>query len=212
MRTTTRSKTHTSVSKERQLVKLARRKGLLRARDLRPLAIHRRHLAPLVAKGVLLRSGRGIYALANAAATEHRSLAEISARSPAGVVCLLSALRFHGLTTQNPWEVWLAITPSSRKPRIAHPPIRVVRFSGAAFREGVEHRLIEGVDVPIYSPAKTVADCFKYRNKIGIDIAIEALRNAWSTGAATADQLWRYAKVCRVTHVMRPYLETMAHT
>ena len=212
MRTITPSKTYNVTSVERQIVKLVRRKGLLRARDLRPLAIPRRHLARLVAEGVLLRSGRGIYALADAAAGEHRSLAEICARVPAGVVCLISALRFHGLTTQNPWEVWLAITPTSRKPRIDHPTVRIARFSGPPFREGVEHHRIDGVDVKIYSPAKTVADCFKYRNKIGIDIAIEALRDTWGKRAATADQLWQFAKVCRVTNVMRPYLETIAHT
>jgi len=212
MRTPTLTKTHNGSSAERQIVKLVRRKGLLRARDLRPLAIPRRHLTRLVAEGVLLRSGRGIYALADAAASEHRSLAEVCARVPAGVVCLLSALRFHSLTTQNPWEVWLAITPASRKPRIDHPPLRIARFSGPAFREGVDHHRIEGVDVKVYSPAKTVADCFKYRNKIGIEIAIEALRDAWGKRAATADQLWHYAKVCRVTNVMRPYLETIAHT
>lgn len=212
MRTATPTKTRNGISAERQIVKLARRKGLLRARDLRPLAIPRRHLARLVAEGVLLRSGRGLYALADAAASEHRSLAEVCARVPAGVVCLLSALRFHGLTTQNPWEVWLAITPASRKPRIDHPPVRVVRFSGPAFTEGVEYHRIDGIAVKIYSPAKTVADCFKYRNKIGVDVAIEALRDAWSKRAATADQLWQFAKVCRVTNVMRPYLETIAHT
>jgi predicted transcriptional regulator of viral defense system len=212
MRTATPTKTQNGTSAERQIVKLARRKGLLRARDLRPFAIPRRHLTRLVTEGVLLRAGRGLYTHADAAASEHRSLAEVCARVPAGVVCLLSALRFHGLTTQNPWEVWLAITPASRKPRIDHPPVRVARFSGPAFREGVEHHRIDGVDVKIYSAAKTVADCFKYRNKIGIDIAIESLRDAWGKRAATADQLWQYAKVCRVTNVMRPYLDTIAHT
>ncbi|HZL38258.1 MAG TPA: type IV toxin-antitoxin system AbiEi family antitoxin domain-containing protein [Tepidisphaeraceae bacterium] len=212
MRTATFTTTWSGASAQRQIVKLARRKGLLRARDLRPLAIPRRHLAQLVAQGVLLRSGRGLYSLADAPASEHRSLAEVCARVPAGVVCLLSALRFHGLTTQNPWEVWLAVTPASRKPRIDHPPVHVARFSGPAFREGVEHHPIDGVNVSIYSPAKTVADCFKYRNKIGIDIAIEALRDAWGKRAASADQLWQFAKVCRVANVMRPYLDTIAQT
>lgn len=191
---------------------LARQKGVLRARDLRPLSIPRRHLTRLVAQGVLLRSGRGLYALANAEASEHRSLAEACARVPAAVVCLLSALRFHGLTTQNPWEVWMAITPASRKPRIDHPPVRIARFSGPAFTQGVEHHRIDGVAVKLYSPAKTVADCFKYRNKIGIEVAIESLRDAWRKRAATADQLWHFAKICRVNNVMRPYLETIAHT
>lgn len=197
---------------ERRIVALARRKGLFRARDLQSLGIPRRNLADLVTRGVLLQPGRGLYSLADSAASEHRSLAEICARVPAGVICLLSALRFHGLTTQNPWQVWLAITPASRKPRIDHPPVRVVRFSASALTKGVEHHRIDGVDVRIYSPAKTVADCFKYRNKIGIDIAIEALRDAWGRRSATADQLWQFAKICRVANVMRPYLETIAHT
>jgi predicted transcriptional regulator of viral defense system len=212
MRVTTLIKARDGNSAERQIVKLARRKGILRARDLQSVSLPRRHLVRLVADGVLLHSGRGLYSLATSNASEHRSLAEACARVPAGVVCLLSALRFHGLTTQNPWEVWLAITPAKRKPRIDHPPLRIARFSGPAFTEGVEHHRIEGIDVRIYSPAKTIADCFKYRNKIGIDIAIEALRDAWSKRAATSDQLWQFAKVCRVTNVMRPYLETIAHT
>jgi len=195
----------------RQIVKLARRKGLIRARDLRDLDIPRRHLARLVAGGVLIRSGRGVYALAGSPASEHRSLAEACARVPAGIICLLSALRFHSLTTQNPWEVWLAITPVSRKPKVDYPPLRIARLSGPAFTEGVEHHSIDGVDVKIYSPAKTVADCFKYRNKIGIDVAIEALRDAWRKRAATADHLWQFARVCRVSNVMRTYLETIGH-
>jgi predicted transcriptional regulator of viral defense system len=197
-------------SAQRQIIKLARRKGLLRARDLRPLDIPRRHLARMVAQGVLLRSGRGLYALADAAASEHRSLAEVGERVPAGVVCLLSALRFHGLTTQNPWEVWLAITPASRKPRIDHPPLHVARFSGPAFSEGVEHHRIDGVDVKIYSVAKTVADCFKYRNKIGIDVAVEALRDFSRKHRGGANELARYARICRVARVMQPYLDSIA--
>src|SRR5579862_2278954 len=157
-----------------QILRLARRKGMLRPRDLASLDIPRRHLTRLTEQGILNRSGRGIYFLANADVTENHSLAEACKRVPVGVICLLSALRFHSLTTQNPWEVWLAITPASRKPRIDHPPVRIARFSGSAFREGVDNHRIEGVEVKVYSPAKTVADCFKYRNKIGIDIAIEA--------------------------------------
>lgn len=192
-----------------QIVRLARRQGILRPRDLAPLDIPRRHLARLAEQGVLLRSGRGLYVLASADVSENHSLAEACKRVSGGVVCLLSALRFHGLTTQNPWEVWLAITPASRKPKVDHPPLRVVRFSGKAFMEGVEHHRIEGVEVRIYSAAKTVADCFKYRNKIGVDVAVQALRDAWKKRAVTAEQISHFAKVCRVTNVMQPFLDSL---
>lgn len=192
-----------------QIVRLARRRGILRPRDLAPLDIPRRHLTRLAEQGVLLRSGRGLYVLANADVSENHSLAEACKRVSGGVVCLLSALRFHGLTTQNPWEVWLAVTPASRKPKVDHPPLRVVRFSGKAFMEGVERHRIEGVEVRIYSAAKTVADCFKYRNKIGVDVAVQALRDAWQKRVVTAEQISRFAKVCRVTNVMRPFLDSL---
>lgn len=192
-----------------QIIRLARSRGILRSRDLMPLDIPRRHLTQLTEQGVLLKSGRGLYTLASANVTENHSLAEACKRVPRGVVCLLSALRFHGLTTQNPWEVWIAVTPVSRKPRVDHPPLRVVRFSGSAFTDGVELRQIEGVEVRMYSAAKTVADCFKYRRKIGVDVAVEALRDAWQKRKMTAEQISHFAKVCRVTNVMRPYLESL---
>ena len=195
--------------RKQQILGLARRKGVLRPRDLVPLGIPRRVLSELTDGGLLIRSGRGLYTPADASASEHHSLAEAAARVPGGVVCLLSALRFHGLTTQNPWEVWMAITPDRRKPRVDHPPLRIVRFSGRPFTEGVERHRIDNVAVPIYSAAKTVADCFRYRNKIGTDVAIEALRDAWRKRLATADQIWHFASVCRVTNVMRPYLEAV---
>jgi len=192
-----------------QIVRLARYRGILRSRDLASLDIPRRHLTRLVEQGVLVRSGRGLYLLASAEVSENHSLAEACKRVSGGIVCLLSALRFHGLTTQNPWEVWMAITPASRKPKVDHPPLRVVRFSGEAFTEGTEHHRIEGVDVRIYSAAKTVADCFKYRHKVGVDIAVEALRDAWQKRKVTAEQISHYSEVCRVTNVMRPYLDSL---
>ena len=122
---------------------------------------------------------------------------------------LLSALRFHGLTTQNPFEVWMAVGIKARRPELDWPPVRIVRFSGPALEYGVEEHDIEGITVRVYNAAKTVADCFKYRNKIGLDVAIEALRDCWRKQKATADELWAAAKVCRVTNVMRPYLESL---
>jgi predicted transcriptional regulator of viral defense system len=192
-----------------QILRLARKKGVLRPRDLKPFDIPRRVLSDLTESGVLLRTGRGLYTLPDLDTSEHHSLAEAATRVPGGVVCLLSALRFHGLTTQNPWEVWVAIRPESRKPKVDHPPLRVVRFSGSPFTDGVERHRIDGVDVKVYSAAKTVADCFRYRNKIGTDVAVEALRDAWRERRATADEIWHFAAVCRVTNVMRPYLESL---
>lgn len=160
-------------------------------------------------KGILERTGRGLYALPDAGAAEYHSLAEAAKRVPDAVACLLSALAFHDLTTQSPHEVWIAIDMKARKPANGYPPLRVVRFTGAALIEGVEEHDVEGVPVKVYSPAKTVADCFKYRNKIGKDVALEALRDSWRKGKATMDDLWKYAKVCRVANVMRPYLESL---
>lgn len=128
---------------------------------------------------------------------------------PKGVVCLLSALRFHELTTQAPFEVWLAIGEKAWRPRIEYPPLRIMRFSPTTLSAGVEEHQIEGVAVQVYPPAKTVADCFKYRNKIGLDIAIEALRECWRSRRCTVDDLWHYAGICRVQNVMRPYLESI---
>ena len=136
-------------------------------------------------------------------------LAAASARVPHGVVCLLSALRYHELTTQNPAQLWLAIDRKARVPTARDLPLRIVRFSGKARLKGIEEHDIDGVKVPIYNPAKTVADCFKYRRKIGTDVALEALRDCWRSKRCTIDDLWRYAAICRVTNVMRPYLEAV---
>jgi predicted transcriptional regulator of viral defense system len=125
------------------------------------------------------------------------------------VVCLLSALRLHELTTQSPYEVWLAIPNNARAPRIDYPPIRVVRFSGAALSEGIEERKIDGVTVRFTNVPKTIADCFKYRNKIGLDVALEALHEAWNSKRCQMDELWHYASICRVSNVIRPYLESL---
>jgi predicted transcriptional regulator of viral defense system len=197
------------LNQEKAILGLVRRKGVLRPRDLEPLGVPRRVLSELTGRGILARTGRGLYSLADADVSEHHSLAQAAVRVPAGVVCLLSALRFHGLTTQNPGEVWVAIKPESRKPRSDQPPLRIVRFSGRPFSEGVERHRIDGVEVAVYSAAKTVADCFRYRNKIGTDVAVEALRDAWRGRAVTSEQIWHFASVCRVTNVMRPYLESV---
>ena len=181
----------------------------MQARELIALGVSHEYLRKLTLQGVLERIGRGLYRLSESDVTAYHSLAEVGARIPHGIICLLSALRFHQITTQAPFEVWIAIDGKARLPHVPNLPLRVVRFSGPALTEGIEEHAIEGVPVRIYSLAKTVADCFKYRNKIGLDVAMEALRETLRGKRATVDALWASAKVCRVTNVMRPYLEAM---
>jgi predicted transcriptional regulator of viral defense system len=166
-------------------------------------------LQRLTHSGALERVGRGLYVPRGAKLTEHHTLVEAASRVPHGVVCLLSALGFHGMTTQLPHEVWLAIGVKARKPRVDWPPLRIVRFSGAAATFGVESHLLEGTQVRITSRAKTVADCFKYRNKIGTDVAIEALRDYLRKRGRSIDELLRAAEACRVARVIRPYIEAL---
>lgn len=192
-----------------KLIDFARSHGLIRPCDLVPLGIPRISLTRAVQRGQLERVGRGLYGLPGRQVSAHGSLAEVARRVPKGIVCLLSALRFHGLTTQAPFEVWLAIDNKAVAPRLDYPPLRIARFSGAALTEGVEEHIVDGVTVRITCVAKTVADCFKYRNKIGLDVALEALREAWHEKRMTSEDIWRYAKVCRVANVMRPYLESL---
>jgi predicted transcriptional regulator of viral defense system len=181
--------------------------GTFRARDA---GVSRVELGRLAEKGDLERVGRGLYAHRRAKITEHHTLVEAAVRVPHGVVCLLTALRFHKLTTQNPHEVWMAIDGTARKPKADWPPLRIVRFSGAALTFGVERHAIEGVDVQVSSREKTVADCFKFRNKVGLDVAIEALREYLGSRRRSVDALVQAADVCRVGNVMRPYLDAIA--
>jgi predicted transcriptional regulator of viral defense system len=196
-------------SKLASLIAIAKKRGLVRPRDLASHRIPRVYLRRLVEKGILQRVGRGLYMFHGQEVTEHHALAEAAKRVPRGVVCLLSALQFHGMTTQSPFEVWLAIDPRARNPRSDYPPLRIVRMSERARTAGIMERRIEGVPVQVYEPAKTVADCFKYRNKIGLDVAIEALRSFLRGRRGTVDDLTRFAMICRVWNVMRSYLEAM---
>jgi predicted transcriptional regulator of viral defense system len=195
-------------TKVAKVLSLARQAGVIRARDLEPYGIPRAYLARLTETGKLQRLGRGLYMLADSTITTNHSLAEAAKLVPHGIICLLSALRFHGVTTQTPFEVWMAIDNKARAPSAKATPLRIVRFSGDALRAGVETHTIDGVPTKIYCLAKTIADCFKYRNKIGLDVAVEALRESWRARKCTMDELWRYAAICRVTAVMCPYLET----
>jgi len=164
----------------------------------------------MVEQGSMERVGRGLYTLPDTMMHEHSDLAEIATRAPNSVVCLVSALRFHDLTTQLPHEIWIAIEGTSWKPQIDYPPVNVFRFSGKAFHFGIETHEVNHVEVKVYSVAKTIADCFKFRNKIGLDIALEALRDALYQKRATINEIWQAAKVCRMTNVMRPYLEAIS--
>ena len=193
-----------------QILQIARRKGVLRPSDLRELAIPRVYLSRMVEQGLLMRTGRGLYVLADADLTEHHSLAEASRRVPRGIVCLLSALDYHGMTSQLPHEVWLAIDRKDRLPVVDSPRVRIVRFSGEAMTAGIIEVSIQGVPIKLTNPARTVADCFKYRNKIGVDVAVEALRAFLRDRRGTIEELYKYARLDRVANVIQPYLESLA--
>lgn len=189
---------------------LLRRAGTVRSRDLVATGITRSELSRRVAAGGLIRVARGLYALPDYQIGEHGALVMVAKRAPGVLFCLLTALRIHDLTTQAPFEVWIAIGNKDHPPRLDYPPLRTLRFSDASLTAGVETRQIDGAEVRVTCVAKTVADCFKFRNKIGLDVALEALREARRAKKATADELWRYARINRVTNVMRPYLEAVA--
>ena len=197
-------------TKEEEVLDLARKAKILRVQDLSEKGIHPEHLRRLYQRGLLVRMGRGVYMLPNASISVNFSLAEVAKKVPRGIICLLSSLRFHEIGTQSPFEVWIALDRKAARPRVDTPRLRVMRFSDAAFSSGVETHKIDGVTVRLYCPAKTVADCFKYRNKIGLDVAIEALRECRRSRKCKIDDLWKYAKICRVANVMRPYLEAIA--
>jgi predicted transcriptional regulator of viral defense system len=169
----------------------------------------RAQLSRLVRDGLVVRQGRGVYTLAGHEITAEHTLAQVATRVPGGVFCLLTALRFHDLTTQSPAEVWIALPEKARRPRLDYPRLRVARFSGAALTEGIDQHRIEGVVIRVYSAAKTVADCFKYRNKIGIDVAVEALKDFTRKHRGGATELARFARICRVARVMQPYLDAL---
>ena len=199
----------TATTHEQQVLRLARARTLLRARDVAQHGLPTVTLTRLVQAGKLQRVARGLCGLPDAEISEHRSLAEVSARVPKGVVCLLSALRVHEIGTQAPREVWIAIPPHLTSPRPIQPAIRVVRMSDATLTDGIDHLRVDGVKIPVFTAARTVVDCFRFRNKIGLDVVLEALRDGWSQRKFTLDDLWRHAERGRVANVMRPYIEAI---
>lgn len=200
---------HTKVVHTQRILDLARQKGMLRPADLQEIGAARVALTRMTATGLLEKVGRGLYRLPGGNASEHETLTTVAARVPQAVFCLLTALQFHGLTTQLPRQVWIAMPRGSHVPKLDYPPVKMVQFAGEAYSEGVEVFERDQVFLRVYGVAKTVADCFKHRNKIGLDVALEALRDARSQKKASADDLWRFAKICRVANVMRPYLEAV---
>lgn len=188
---------------------LVREKGIARARDFDAIDVPRVYLRRMQDEGLLVRAGRGLYRLAEADLSASHSLAEAARAVPHGIICLLSALQFHELTTQTPQAVWMFIGWKKWAPRRPPVSLRLARASGESLTAGVEHHTIDRVRVPITAPAKTIADCFKYRNKIGLDVAIEALRDCKRNRRSTVDELWHYAEIDRMQNVMRPYLEAV---
>ena len=190
-----------------QIIGMAQKHGVLRTRDLQAAGLPRVVLSRLTTSGQLERIGRGLYRLPDAHISEHEGMIAIANRAPQAVFCLLTALQFHGLTTQLPRQNWIAMPQGSHTPKIDYPPVKMVQFTGKAYSEGIETAVKDGVEIKIYNIAKTIADCFKHRNKIGIDVALEALKDARQQKKVSIDDIWHYAKICRVTNVMRPYLE-----
>jgi predicted transcriptional regulator of viral defense system len=192
-----------------KVLALLREQGLLRPRELTDWGIPRATLQRLLKAGEVERVARGLYALPGHLLSEHQSLLEVSKQVPEGVICLLSALSYHGIGTQLPHEVWVAIGSKARTPIVSQVAVRIVRFSPSSLEYGVELHTIGGVELRVTSPAKTVADCFKYRNKVGLEVAVEALREGWRDRRFELLQLWEAARVCRVDKVIRPYVEAL---
>ena len=192
-----------------RVLELVRQRGIVRGTELDRLGVHRMYLKRLVDRGLLVQRSRGIYEAAKPRISEHDSVIEVAVRVPRATLCLLTALRLHQLTTQNPLEVWIMIDRKARKPSMTYPPIRVVRASGFALSRGVKAMRIDGVEINVTTVAKTVADCFKYRSTVGVDVAIEALRDAWRQKKVTVEAIIAAAKIDRVATVMRPYLESL---
>jgi len=193
-----------------RLARLSAHMGAFRMADARAQGIHPETVYRLVRRGEVERVGRDLYRAVGAMVTEYHGLVLATMAVPTGVVCLLSALSFHGLTTQLPFEVWMALDRRAAAPRGPAVQVRLMRFSGAPLELGVEAHELEGVSVRVYSAAKTAVDCFRYRNLVGMDVAIEALRDCLEQRKSSPDELWPLAQACHIGSVMRPYIEALA--
>jgi predicted transcriptional regulator of viral defense system len=197
------------MSASNRILDLATHRRFLSGVDAREVGASPQLLIKLHRAGKLQRVARGIYSLPDAPVTEHQSLIEVCRRVPKAVVCLLSALQFHEIGSQAPHEVWIALPESTPTPAIAYPELRIARLRGAAYTEGIETVMDQGAAIRVYGAAKTITDCFKFRNKIGLDVALEALKDAWRRKLVSIDDLTRFGRTNRVDRVMRPYLETL---
>lgn len=192
-----------------RILELARHQRLLSAADVRAQGWSPQLLVKLEQGGKLQRVTRGLYSLPDSPMTDHQSLVEVCRRVPKAVVCLLSALQFHEIGTQLPFEVWIALPEATQTPALDHPALRIARLRGEAYSEGIETVVEQGSAIRVYSVAKTITDCFKFRHKIGLDVALEALKDAWRQRKLDMDQVTRFARINRVEKVMQPYLETV---
>jgi len=200
------------ISHQKILDLAVQQRSLIRPRDLNECGLSTVALTRLVRQGLLQLVGRGLYGIPDRPASEPGTQAEVARKHPQTIVCLLSALRVHELTTQSPFEVWLVILNKARAPKMDYLPLRAVRFSGAARTQGIEEHIIDGVPVRVTNVARTVADCFKFRNKTGLNVAREALQEAWRAKRVSMEELWRYAALCHVANVMRPCMESLPCT
>jgi len=191
------------------ILELARHQRVLRAADVREHGWSPQLLIRLHQAGKLQRFARGLYGLPDAEVTEHQTLIEVCQRVPKAVLCLLSALQFHEIGTQLPHEVWIALPEATQTPALSYPTLRITRLRGAAYSDGIETVTDHGAPIRVYSAAKTVTDCFKFRNKIGLDVALEALKDAWRSRKVSMAELSHFAKINRVERVMQPYLEAV---
>ncbi len=201
---------HGQMQAQPENIEIILRHGPMRSRDLEGLGMSRVALMRLVEQGKLEKLGRGLYGLRGMAYDENQQLLEVCQQVPKAVICLLSALQYHGLTTETPHAIWLAIPEGCRQPGLAYPPVKVCRYSAVSHKAGVQEMEVAGGKIRVYNPAKTVADCFKYRNKIGKDVALAALKDCWQQRRATVNELTHYARVCRVLNVMKPHLEMLS--
>ncbi len=197
------------MDKTDQILKFTKEKGIVRPKDVEELGIKRHILYSLYKKGLLIKIARGMYILPNAPITEYQNLIKVAKKIPSAVVCLISALSFHEITTQIPNELWVAVPRDTWRPKIDYPPLHYTVMNKKTYSFGIQEVDINGVLVKVYTPAKTVADCFKFRNKVGLDVAIEALREVLKTRKATINELVEAAKINRVLKIMRPYLEAI---
>ena len=192
-----------------RILDLAQRQRLLSAADLRAQGWSPQLLIKLEQSGKLQRVTRGLYSLPDSQITEHQSLIEVCRRVPKAVICLLSALQFHEIGTQLPFEVWIALPEATQTPALDNPALRIARLRGAAYTEGIETVVEHGSTLRVYSVAKTITDCFKFRHKVGLDVALEALKDAWQRRKLNIDEVTHFAKINRVAKVMQPYLEAV---